>query len=58
MGPGDGGESEGLSWRIAHERGLPYRQGRFIVDAERSEISEHGVHDFQGKLLDALGAAI
>ena len=37
---------------------LGYRQGRFIVDADRSEISEHGVHDFQGKLLDALGAAI
>jgi carnitine monooxygenase subunit len=37
---------------------LGYRQGRFIVDTERSEISEHGVHDFQGKLLDALGTAI
>ena len=37
---------------------LGYRQGRFIVDAARSEISEHAVHDFQSKLLDALGAAI
>jgi carnitine monooxygenase subunit len=37
---------------------LGYRRGRFIVDAERSEISEHAVHDFQRKLLEALGAAI
>jgi choline monooxygenase len=37
---------------------LGYRQGRFVVDPERSEISEHAVHDFQSKLLDALGAAI
>jgi carnitine monooxygenase subunit len=37
---------------------LGYRQGRFVVDPERSEISEHAVHDFQSKLLNALGAAI
>jgi choline monooxygenase len=37
---------------------LGYRQGRFVVDRELSEISEHGVHDFQQKLLDALGAPI
>jgi choline monooxygenase len=36
---------------------LGYRQGRFVVDPERSEISEHAVHDFQAKLLDALGTA-
>ena len=36
---------------------LGYRQGRFVVDAGRTEISEHAVHDFQAKLLDALGAA-
>ena len=34
---------------------LGYRQGRFIVDPERSEISEHAVHDFQHKVLKALG---
>ena len=33
---------------------LGYRQGRFVVDPGRSEISEHAVHDFQAKLLDAL----
>lgn len=36
---------------------LGYRQGRFVVDPERSEISEHAVHDFQAKLLGALGVA-
>jgi choline monooxygenase len=35
---------------------LGYRQGRFVVDAARSEISEHAVHDFQAKLVDALSA--
>ena len=34
---------------------LGYHRGRFIVDAERSEISEHAVHDFQTKVIDALG---
>jgi len=34
---------------------LGYRQGRFIVDEARSSISEHGVHDFQLKVLRALG---
>jgi carnitine monooxygenase subunit len=37
---------------------LGYRQGRFVVDEARSEISEHAVHDFQTKLLDALEIAI
>jgi phenylpropionate dioxygenase-like ring-hydroxylating dioxygenase large terminal subunit len=36
---------------------LGYRQGRFVVDAARSEISEHAVHDFQAKLLNSLGTA-
>lgn len=36
---------------------LGYRQGRFVVDSDRSEISEHAVHDFQAKLLAALGTA-
>lgn len=31
-----------------------YRQGRFVVDAERTDISEHGVHDFQRRVLEAL----
>ena len=34
---------------------LGYRGGRFIVDEARSEISEHAVHDFQTKVLRALG---
>jgi choline monooxygenase len=32
-----------------------YRQGRFIVDESRSEISEHGVHHFQRCYAQAMG---
>ena len=31
-----------------------YGQGRFMVDAERTNISEHAVHHFQGMVLQAL----
>ena len=34
---------------------LGYSQGRFIVDDARSDISEHAVHDFQLKVVRALG---
>ncbi|MEX2649111.1 MAG: aromatic ring-hydroxylating dioxygenase subunit alpha [Alphaproteobacteria bacterium] len=34
---------------------LGYRRGRFIVDDARTEVSEHAVHDFQLKVLRALG---
>jgi len=42
----------------AVQRGLGsfgYSQGRFIVDQERSHISEHSVHHFQRLVADALG---
>lgn len=32
-----------------------YRQGRFIANADRSYFSEHAVHDFQKKIITALG---
>ena len=35
-----------------------YNQGRFVVDAERSELSEHGVHHFQQLYVDAMGCDI
>ncbi|MEQ8653200.1 MAG: aromatic ring-hydroxylating dioxygenase subunit alpha [Kiloniellales bacterium] len=35
-----------------------YNQGRLMVDAERSELSEHGVHHFQKLVADALGASL
>ena len=38
--------------RGLHSQG--YKQGKFIVDPERSYISEHAVHDFQSKVLNAL----
>jgi choline monooxygenase len=39
--------------RGLHSRG--YSQGRFIVDKERTYISEHGLHHFHGLVLRALG---
>ena len=41
------------------QRGLKsrgYNQGRFIVDKEQTELSEHAVHHFQSMVVDALGA--
>ncbi|MBL8894799.1 MAG: aromatic ring-hydroxylating dioxygenase subunit alpha, partial [Rhizobiales bacterium] len=40
------------------QRGLhskAYAQGRFIVDRDRTYISEHGLHHFHSLVLDALG---
>lgn len=34
---------------------LGYERGRLIVDPQRSDISEHAVHDFQRRVLTALG---
>ncbi len=39
--------------RGLHSRG--YRQGRFVVDEAGTGMSEHAVHDFQLKVLRALG---
>ncbi len=35
-----------------------YNQGRFIVDKERTELSEHAVHHFQSLVVTALGAEL
>jgi len=35
-----------------------YNQGRFIVDNELTELSEHAVHHFQYMVVDALGAKL
>ena len=35
-----------------HSQG--YNQGRFIVDQNRTYMSEHAVHDFQTKVVRAL----
>jgi choline monooxygenase len=39
--------------RGLHSRG--YHQGRFIVDRDRTDVSEHGLHHFHGLVLSALG---
>lgn len=38
--------------RGLHSRG--YHQGRFIVDRDRTHMSEHGLHHFHGLVLEAL----
>lgn len=43
------------------QRGLKsrgYNQGRFVVDEEETELSEHAVHHFQSMVADALGAEL
>lgn len=35
-----------------------YNQGRLMVDPDRSELSEHGVHHFQRLVAEALGARL
>lgn len=39
--------------RGLHSQG--YGQGRFVVDSDRTYLSEHAVHDFQYRVLKALG---
>ncbi len=43
------------------QRGLAskaYNQGRFIVDHDKTELSEHAVHHFQSMVVEALGAEL
>ena len=42
--------------RGLHSKG--YNQGRFIVDKDLSELSEHAVHHFQSMVVEALGAKL
>ncbi len=54
-------QPEDLSLCESVHRGLQsksYNQGRFMVDKNRSELSEHAVHHFQKLILDALGAEL
>ena len=37
---------------------LAYNQGRFVVDDQRSHLSEHGVHHFQKLVIEALSNPI
>jgi len=52
-------QPEDISLCESVQRGLKskgYNQGRFVVDADRSELSEHAVHHFQHMVAKALGA--
>ena len=35
-----------------------YNQGRFVIDKDFSELSEHAVHHFQSLVVRALGAEL
>jgi choline monooxygenase len=51
-------QPEDVSLCVSVQRGLKskgYNQGRFMVDSERSELSEHAVHHFQALVVNALG---
>ena len=50
-------QPEDISLCESVQRGLHsmgYNQGRFVVDDERSELSEHAVHHFQNMVMQAL----
>ncbi len=52
-------QPEDISLCESVQRGLKskgYNQGRFVVDSDRSELSEHAVHHFQKLVADALDA--
>ena len=52
-------QPEDISLCESVQRGLKskgYNQGRFVIDSELSELSEHAVHHFQQMVVKALGA--
>ena len=54
-------QPEDISLCESVQRGLKskgYNQGRFIVDRDLSELSEHAVHHFQHMVVQALGAEL
>ncbi len=54
-------QPEDISLCESVQRGLNshgYNQGRFIVDRDRTELSEHAVHHFQNMVVAALGAKL
>ena len=54
-------QPEDISLCESVQRGLKskgYNQGRFVIDDDESELSEHTVHHFQQLVVDALGAKL
>ena len=53
-------QPEDVDLCIRVQKGLKskgYNQGRFVIDKEWSELSEHAVHHFHGLVLDAYAMA-
>lgn len=54
-------QPEDIGLCVSVQKGLQskgYNQGRFVVDGELSELSEHAVHHFQKMVANALGAKL
>lgn len=54
-------QPEDISLCESVQRGLGskgYNQGRFMVDQDQTELSEHAVHHFQRMVVEALGASL
>ncbi len=54
-------QPEDIGLCVSVQKGLRskgYNQGRFVVDKELSELSEHAVHHFQKMVVEALGAEL
>ena len=54
-------QPEDIGLCVSVQKGLQskgYNQGRFVVDGELSELSEHAVHHFQKMVAKALGARL
>lgn len=54
-------QPEDISLCESVQKGLKskgYNQGRFVIDEDLSELSEHAVHHFQKMIVDALGATL
>ncbi len=54
-------QPEDIGLCVSVQKGLRsqgYNQGRFVVDSEQSELSEHAVHHFQKLVAEALGARL
>ena len=54
-------QPEDIGLCVSVQKGLRskgYNSGRFVVDGDLAELSEHAVHHFQSLVADALGAKL
>ena len=54
-------QPEDIGLCVSVQKGLSskgYNSGRFVVNGDLTELSEHAVHHFQSLVADALGAKL